>query len=250
MRNIKRLFHDYQNLVVSVSILLGIAGIVMIVLYPFGRNVYQLYQDTKTLTGEVYDLKETAALLASFDEEELNQQLSSLVGALPLDKSLPTAFSTLEGVSAHTGISIEDISLGNTGLLATAAAKLASAEEKKLGVSMQPIIFAGIGTSSQVAAFLKEISSVKRIVRINNFDASFSDDDSVRIKLSLSSFYAPLSGGGKLSALPKLMKLSTKEQDTLTQVLNMPDSLTFVQGNIPADVAAQNFPMRADPFSL
>src|SRR3989344_3668757 len=226
MRNIKRFFHEYQGLAISLSIALGSLAVIIFILYPFGTHVYGLYDETQTLGGDVRDLGATASLLGSFEEKQLQTQLVSLVAALPLDKSLPSVFTTLEAVAAHTGLSVEDISLGNTGLLATEAAKLASAEEKKLGVGIQPVVFSGVGKSSHLNAFLGEISSVKRLMRVNFFDASFSEDDTVRVKMSLSGFYAPLSGGSKAGASATVTKLSAKETDALTTIVNMPDSAT------------------------
>lgn len=248
MHKLRRFFHDFQGMAISTSVLGGAILVIFFVLYPFGTSVYGTYKEVQSLEEEVVELTSIASLLSGIDEAEAETQLGELVATLPLDKSLPSVFSTLEGVAAHNGLSIEDISLGNTGTLATEAAKLASSEEKKLGVSMQPIIFSGAGPLSAVDAFLREISSVKRFIRVNYFDASFSESDEVRIKMNLSSFYAPLSSG----KVAKLTKLSTKEENILTGVLNMPLASGFVPSGdtVPEDVAIETNPDRVDPFSL
>lgn len=250
MKKLKHLLRDYQGLSLSLLLMSACLLVLIFVIVPIGKTILDLYETNKTVQQEVSALQAKVSVLTALDEADLTDKLQSLVRAIPLDKSLPSVFSTLEGAGSANQVSIDDISLGNTGALATQSARLTSAEEKKLGVSIQPMIFSAAGPIEQVRALLSTLHTIRRTMRVNSFDISFTEEGIARVKLSLHSFFAPLVRVTKSEQVRLLSPLTQKEEALYAQVQAYPivSDAQIEDGGTP-DVA-KTFTDRADPFSF
>ena len=109
-------------------------------------------------------LKGKLALLVALNEEDIRDRLILLVSAVPQEKSVPTIFSTIEGLAQQSGVSIIDLSLTSPGTLASMSAAIrASASEKKIGASTLPFVLTASGTYDQIRGFVGKINAIRRI---------------------------------------------------------------------------------------
>ncbi len=218
--------------VVAILIIFGI--------FPGARRAYELYNKLGEERQEVADLQARVNLLASFDEAVLFEQLSTLTSAIPVDKSIPTILSTVDGVSAKTGSVFASMQLASPGSIATEAARRQTSEEAALGSFLLPFTLTVEGDYSKLRDTLDVLVTSRRLLRIKNFTLSFSKTGQGRAVVSMDTLYAPLS---KISPSGrKVTPLTQKETEFLTRVANIPLLAT------PLAIGA-TFEPRPDPFS-
>ncbi|MEK7141856.1 MAG: type 4a pilus biogenesis protein PilO [Patescibacteria group bacterium] len=222
-RYIRRFLRIYQGFVISgVILLFGTLGLVFAVI-PGVRATGDLYDSLKAVERDVGVLKGKLALLVALNEEDIRDRLILLVSAVPQEKSVPTIFSTIEGLAQQSGVSIIDLSLTSPGTLASMSAAIrASASEKKIGASTLPFVLTASGTYDQIRGFVGKINAIRRIFDVTNFDISISVTGLTQVRLSLTAFYQPLpTKVGSIQA--QVTPLSQKEEAILVKIIQYPD---------------------------
>lgn len=243
-RYIRRFLRIYQGFVISgVILLFGTLGLVFAVI-PGIRATRDLYDSLKAVERDTGALKGKLALLEALNEEDIRDRLILLVSAVPQEKSVPTVFSTIEGLSQQTGVSIIDLSLASPGTLASISATIRqSASEKKIGASALPFVLTASGTYDQIRGFVGKINAIRRIFDVTNFDISISATGVTQVRLALTAFYQPLPtkvGSVQAAVTP----LSQKEEAILAKIVQYPDvSAGFTESLTPVTGG------KRDPFA-
>lgn len=217
---IRRLIMLYQNFfwaAFGAVVALGIAGLVFV---PAVQSVIKLYKNVNLLRDETNELSKKSELLASLDEESLNQNLLTATSAIPIDKSLSTIFSTIDGVSAQTGATVFDISLDSPGALSTDSAKPV-AKQLSSAVAASVIVKGGY---DQVTKFLTTIGNVRRFLLIDDLNFSIQSFENVTLNLDLLAPY----GSVPLNTNVKFVALSAVEEATLGRLGSLPLMISAV----------------------
>ncbi len=242
MRTLRRMLRPYQGFFVPAGILTLTAIIVFFGIIPGAKRTWTLFGLANSERSEVNDLRSKVAFLDSLDEATLFDQLFILSSAIPVDKSIPAIFSTVDGVSGKTGTIFLSLQLGNPGSLATEAARRQTTEEAALGSFLLPFALTIEGSPQQLSDTFASFVSGRRLFRIKNFMITFANPTVGRAIVSMDAFYAPppkSTGGGK-----KLVPLQPKEEALLSRVASLPlFSKELVAG--PAPLGTQ----REDPFA-
>lgn len=244
MRLLRRFLRMYQGFVVSGAIILfGTVAFALAVL-PGVRATRDLYGNLQDVQKEVQALSGKLTFLKSLNEDDLRARLVTILSAVPQEKSVPTIFSTVDGLANESGVSIVDMSLTSTGSIATGAASRQSAAEKKIGASTLAFTMNATGSYDQIRAFVSEINKVRRIFDVTSFDLSIGSTGVTQVRLSLTAFYQPLPT--KVGSIQSpVIALTTKEEEVFTKVSQYPDvSQSFSEALAP-DFSGG----RRDPFA-
>lgn len=233
MRYLRRFLRIYQGFVVSGTILLFAAVALMFAVLPGIRATKELYGSLKRTEKETETLSKKLRFLEGLSEDDLRSQLVTLLSAVPQDKSVPTIFSTVEGLTNQSGVSIVDVTLTSPGSLATTAATRQSTEEKKIGVSTLPFALTVSGTYDQIRAFVGDINKVRRLFDVTSFELSIGDTGTTQVKFSLTASYRPLPTKVDSVQTP-VAALTQKEGEVLAKITQYPDvSQVFSQPLTP-----------------
>lgn len=217
MRYIRRLLRVYQGFVVSGAMLLfGVVAIVF-ALIPGIRATRELYGQLRQTEQSVLALEKKNVFLASLGEDELRENVLMLLSAVPQEKSVPTIFSTVEGLANQGGVSIVDMSLTSPGSLATGAASR---------LSKLPFSLTASGSYDQIRAFIGGVNAVRRLFDVTSFDVSIGAAGATQVRLSLAAFYQPLpTNVGNVQG--PIAVLSQKEEGVLATIMQYPDVSVF-----------------------
>lgn len=238
-----RYVRPYKTIALYLLVLVVSAAALVFGLVPIVKQAFKLYQDTQTLAIKVSALRQKVRMLQSLDEESLRNQLLALVSAVPANKSLPSLFATVEGVSAQSGVSLIDLSVTAAGPLATDAAKRLTIEEKKLGVSILPFSVGVEGQPAQLRSFMEVSANVRRFYQIRQAQINFSPEGLARGRFETSAYYTPFPASlGEVTEA--LEPLGAKEEQIIAAVSAIPQAAA-------AEVAVSTapLPLKADPFS-
>lgn len=222
-RYIRRFLRTYQGFVISgVVLIFGILAFFFAVI-PGIQATRDLYDNLKTVENDISKLQGKLQLLEALNEEDIRDQLMVLVSVVPQGKSVPTIFSTIEGLAQESGVSVIDLSLTSPGTLASMSATVRqSASEKKIGASTLPFTLSASGDYDQIRRFVGKINAVRRIFDVTSFDISISATGVTQVRISLAAFYQPLPT--KVGAIQApVTPLSEKEETILARMLQYPD---------------------------
>lgn len=240
-----KFYTQYQNVMISgVLIVLSVVGILGGVLPSIGK-IQSMFDTIGSLRDETAALSKKLSLLNSLDEGQLRDQLSSLLAAVPSDRSFPTLFETVEGVAGQTGVSMKSMEITGGASLATPSAAKASTTEKKLGARTVPFSVTIEGSMDAVEQFIAMSPQVRRLLRIKLFSITFPrDQNTITTSVTMDTFYAPLptslgSTGAKLSAV------TPQEEDLIGKISEFP-LVTNATGELPPPQIGQ---VKTDPFS-
>lgn len=246
MPNINRLLKQYQNIIISIVIIVFcIVGVVAAVV-PSVQKIQGLYDEMSSLADQSKMLHDKLSTLSALDENQLRQQLSVLVSAVPSDKSLPTVFSTVEGVAGQAGVSIAGMNIGGDTSLATASATTKqTSQERLIGTRTIPFSVTIDGSLSAVQQFITLAPGVRRLLRIRTFAITFPQGDKqLNIALDMDAFYQPMPTNiGKTNAV--LPKMTAEEQGVISKVSQLPLASSD-DVSLPPPLIGQ---MKQDPFS-
>ena len=237
----------YQNLLISGAILLFCAIGFVTAVFPSITKIQSLLADTQKLSEESKALNAKLTILTSLDEDSLRKQLDTVISAVPTDKSLPTVFSTVEGLAAQAGVSLGTVNIeGDTSLASASAANTRqTAQEKQLGTRTIPFSVTIQGTLDAIQHFIALAPQVRRLLRIRTFAITFpTDNRQVSISLDMDAFYQPSPTSlGKTGAA--VVTLTDAEQSVISEVSKLPlasgESLS-----LPAPLIGQ---MKPNPFA-
>lgn len=222
IRYFRRFLRIYQGFVVSGVILLFGAVALIFAVVPGVRATRDLYGSLKQIEKEAQALSGKRAFLESLSEDDTRERLMGLLSAVPQDKSVPTIFSTIEGLANQSGVNVVDINLTSPGSLATEAATRQSAADKKIGASSLAFSLTASGNYDQIRAFVGEINKVRRLFDVTSFDLSIAATGTTQVRLSLFAFYQPLpTKVGSVQAA--IAAFSQKEEEILGKITGYPD---------------------------
>jgi len=221
MPNITKLLRKYQGLIISL-IMIGITLVgVLVGIIPGVQKIIDIQNQSMQLSKTIQVLRNKITILESQDESVYRDEFAQLLAAVPGDKSLPTLFTTLDGLGQQSGVTLSDFSLVRLGSIATGSAEKRSAEEEKLGSNLLPFTITVNGNYDQVYTFLSQVNNVRRFFRVRNFEISFSDMSSISVHMGMDAFYAPITTSiGSIES--PLQPLSSKDVDLIKQISEMP----------------------------
>ncbi len=246
---LQRLVRDYRGIVLPLTFFLFSIGAVMYGLVPGGRKVFDGINKRQQLKSQVQQLRKKVSILASLDEETLRQQFLALAAAVPPDKAIPSVFSTVERLSAETGIQLGDVTVMSPGSLATESAQKQTVEEKKMGSNMLTFTVLLEGTPKQVHDFFDAAVRVRRSLRVRLFDFTVLSADRVTVRAAMNAFYAPLPTTLGDIATP-VESLNQQEEAIVQRVLSSPlySQGVSVQESVDGQEASTAVPSTRDPF--
>jgi Tfp pilus assembly protein PilO len=243
--HLKKIFHEYQGLIVSVGILV-ISGFGLLVgVVPLMQKAIDVNDECSTLSGDVNVLNNKISVLETVNEDSMRSDLQTLLSAVPSDKSFLTLLGTLDGLTAKSGVSMGALSLTKPGSLSTASAERLTADEQAVGSNILPFTVNISGTFDQVHAFMTLATSIRRLFRVRTFDISFVGPDSALATVDMDAFYSPLPSTIG-SAHQLLTALTSSDTDLIAKVAAM-DLLVTAATPLPPPSAGAAKP---DPFSL
>lgn len=222
-RYIRRFLRTYQGFVLSGVVLIFGIIVFFVAVIPGIQATRDLYDNLKTVEKEINVFQGKLQFLEALNEEGIRDQLMILVSAVPQEKSVPTIFSTVEGLARESGVSIIDLSLTSPGQLASMSGAIAkSASEKKIGASTLPFTLTASGNYDQIRRFVGRINSVRRMFDVTSFDISISASGVTQVRLTLTAFYQLLpTKVGSIHA--QVTSLSEKDETILARILQYPD---------------------------
>ena len=233
MRYLRRFLRIYQGFVVSGAIIIfGVTAFFLAVL-PGIKATRDLYGNLKDVQKEVQALSGKFAFLQSLSEDDLRNRLMTMLSAVPAEKSIPTIFSSADGLANKSGVSIIDMNLMGMGSLATGAAVRQSAAEKKIGAGTLAFTMNATGSYDQIRSFVSEINKVRRLFDVTSFDLTIGSTGATQVRLSLAAFYQPIPTNVGMVQSP-VIALTTKEEEVFMKVSQYPDvSQTFLEALAP-----------------
>lgn len=246
MTNVRIILKTYQNSIISGAILLFCCIGLFAGVIPSVQKVWDIYSRIQELSHESEMLSTKLSNLNMQDEPSLRQQLAALISAVPTDKSLPTVFSTVEGVAAQAGVSIVSMSLSGDTALASGSAKKQTAQEKQIGARTIPFSVTIEGPLSSIQQFITLAPKVRRLLRIRTFAISFPENDRpINIALQMDAFYesSPTNLGKAGSLLPTL---TDAEESIINTVSQLPLANT-AEIELPPPLIG---PAKTNPFAL
>ena len=249
MKEFRKFFRQYQNFIISSVIFIGIVVGVFVGLLPAFGKIVDMRSELSSLSAKNSSLQTKASLLDSLDEDTYNQYLKELSYAVPTDKSLTSMFTTIDGLSTLTGVTLSDFTLTKPGNIATESAKRQSTEEKKVGSSFLPFTLTVTGTYDQIHKFMEQAINVRRFFGIRFFDITFTRSDTISAHMGMNAYYAPLPTTLG-SPSQKIEQLDESDEKVISQVANLPLlGVEPPQNAIEANPAVITGPPRVDPFS-
>ena len=221
MMTVNKFFRTYKELTISLlMILLSVLGLIFGIV-PSVKKIIDIRNNSVALVKTIQILRTKINILESKDESTYRDQLSQLVAAVPGDKSLPTVFATLDGLSAQSGVLLTDFTLSKLGSIASESATRQSSEERQLGSNLLSFSITVSGSYDQVYTFLSLVNNVRRFFRVNNFNISYEDTSGISVHMGMDAFYSPISSAVGAVDSP-LDPLSAKEEDLITKISQMP----------------------------
>ena len=252
MQQIKKIVHAYQGLLISTIMIIVCGAGFLFGIIPLVFKTIDVNTQQQTHTAAVDVLKQKITALQSINEDEIRGNLQTLLSAIPSDKSLATLFSTLDGLSAQTGVSIEDVSLARPGSLATASATRLSAAERAIGSNILPISIHVSGTYDHIQEFLTTSIKIRRLFRVQSFDISFLQNGTpsasmLAATIVMESFYSPMpSSIGSVNQ--PVSGLTPSDIDTISKIAAM--KLLTPAASSPVSPNGASGAVKPDPFSL
>jgi len=209
----------YQNIAVSVALLIFCVVSVIFALVPAFSTIQELFTTMRTVSQESQVLQQKLNTLSALDEDTLRANLTNVLSAVPAERSFPTVFETVENVAAQTGVSVITMGISGGASLATPSAKQVSAADKKLGTRTIPFSVTVSGSISAVQEFIALIPNVRRLLRVRVFSIAFPKDDrQLTVIVDMDAFYEPLPStiGNARALLPTLTEADLNTINRLT----------------------------------
>lgn len=241
MQQIKIFFRTYQGLSVSVGILIVcVVGLVLGVV-PIGKKGFDTAKDVRSLVTKVNVLQNKIFVLQSIDENEMRNDVQTLLSALPPDKSIGTLFDTIDGLTTKTGVSVDSFTIIKPESVGTASAS-----------QLTPVPFTVhfSGTLPQVKAFLAAAISVRRLLHVRSFDVtsppSTGSAGLVSVTVAMDAFYSPIPKAIGSVTQP-ITGLTNADSDLIAKISSMQLIQSASVVGLPSASASAS---KVDPFSL
>ena len=248
MARFETLVRTYKNAFISVALIIFCVMAAFFAIIPAARKTIEAFGELKRMNEQTSILQKKLDTLQSLSEDTLRHDLSTVLSAVPFDRSFATLFETVEGIANRTGVSITDMSISGSATLATPSASKLSATDKKLGTRTIPFSVAVTGPLPSIEQFITLVPGVRRLLRIRVFSITFPKSERpVSIMIDLDGFYEPLPTniGAVKATLPTLSEADT---NVIARLVEMPLIAERVEGG-------QSFPppligkVKEDPFA-
>lgn len=245
MYNIKKYLRIYGGIILPTILLIICIFALTMGVIPAVRTTYGMYIQLGPLSREVKDIKSRLDTIQSLSLTTLNEQMSTLLGAIPQTKSLPTVLTSIESVAKDSGVVLSEININNPGTISSGSADKIDPSNSNIITTNTSVM----GPVDKVKEFLDKIISVRRIMRVSGLQISLEKSSvatisgSITAMLSIDSFYALLPKTiGKVS--DPIVALSPNEISILNKISQYPlVGVSEIQSS--PDVVE-----REDPFSL
>ena len=245
---IDKFLRTYQEFFISGALIVVVIMGTIFGIVPMIQKILAIREDSVALSDSVQQLQSKETILENINDQTYRTELAALVSAVPTDKSLPTLFSTIDAVSASTGVTVAELSLDRPGTLASGSADKQTAEEKKIGSSLIPFSITVNCDYLQIHDFLAAVVNIRRFFRVRNFNISFRDPSNISVHVGMDAFYAPLGSIATTIESP-LEPFSPDETHIIKTIEDMPQPSALSSTGV-SQPTAQSESTRSDPFSL
>lgn len=232
----------------SILMALFSVGLVVYALIPGIRSIQEIIISTDNVNKENRLLKKKVNTFAQFDEETLTQHVSTLLSAVPSDKSISSILTTIENVASSNRVMVSDLTVVNPGSISSDSAST-KINNTKLGSNTIKISTSITGLKDDIFSFITNIRKVRRLIRIATMTQTFTSVDassSAKLKLELEAFYAPLPITlGKIES--EISPLSANEEQIITKISEYPLQFDNTQPIQQGQIETGN---KIDPFSF
>ncbi|MBI5613526.1 type 4a pilus biogenesis protein PilO [Candidatus Gottesmanbacteria bacterium] len=243
MKDLQKLFIQYQKAVISVGILLFSVIALFVGVIPSFKTTIALFHENKTLQDEVSALALKTDSLHSMSEEDLRSKLTLATSAVPSDKQIPSLFDAIEILVSRSKVSLEDLSLDSNQAISSDSAKRQVKEDKTIGAPLIGFTVMLKGGYADLRSFLSEIVSVRRFFRVRFFDLTFQNESSGQMRVGADAFYFPLP-----TTIPgvaaKLQLLSGDDEDLLKKISVYP----WLAETVSAPLTPTVYEPKVNPF--
>jgi Tfp pilus assembly protein PilO len=248
MQQIKKLFRDYQGIVISICIILLCAAGFLFGIIPLIENTFNLIIQEKTHAAHVAALNQKIAVLQSVDENSLRANLQTLLSAVPSNESISSVFSTLDGLSTLTGVTLDTISMSQSTSLAT---PLTSSKTSIGSSTTIPVTINLSGSLDQIQSFLTMSVGVRRLFRVLSFSIASPQNKNASASaalltaiVQLDGFYSPIPTSiGSVDQ--SISGLTASDTSTIAKIAAM-QLMTAPATNLPPPSSGVG---KIDPFS-
>ena len=225
MTSFRLLRHTYQNITLSIGVIIFcLFGYFGGVIPVFGK-IQGIFQQKQALLEEREILTNKLTILDRLNEDSLRADLTTILTAVPTDKSVPSLFRAVEGVANATGVSVSTITVAGVGNVATGSAQPGqTAVEKQIGAHVTPFVVNILGSFDNVQDFITMAPQVRRLMRIRTFALQFPKDDTpLNVSLDMDVFYEPLPTSLGAVSQP-IFDLTPQEKQALLTISDYPNA--------------------------
>jgi len=232
------------------SILMAVISIILVIyaLIPGIKYIQKTWTEIETLTKENGVLKKKINTLSQFDEETLSAYMTTLLSAVPSDKSIASILMTIDSVAMKNNVALADLKVMNPGSISSDSASM-KISNTKLGSNTIRIATSIKGTPENVFSFVSNIRKVRRLIRIATLSQTFQSSEaspSATTSLELEAFFAPLPKTlGKIES--EIQPLSANEEQMITTMSEYPLEFESMGQGGQGQVESGN---KIDPFSF
>ncbi|MCL4359671.1 type 4a pilus biogenesis protein PilO [Patescibacteria group bacterium] len=217
MYKVRALYRKYRSAVLSTAILLLAFTVFFAGIVPGARAIITVLSDAGTASSQVAALSTKYQFLRGLDEATLRRNLNLLLTALPGDKSVPSILSTIDGVAAESGISVQGFEIASVGPTASGSAARQTVEERKIGSYLIPYSLVFLATPEETRKFFSAVTAVRRLSRVKNFTLTVRDPETYYIHTELETFYQPLAA--VIGSINAPLSPLTEQESTFLETL-------------------------------
>lgn len=163
-------------------------------------------------------LEAKAEALQNYDEADLSRKVGNIFSSIPAEKDFANVLGLLQGLTTQSGFNIISLSFGQIG---------GSSVKQSYGVKVELL-----GPKTSLGAFIDNIESSTRLMRISSMDITSGKADFVNVALGIEALFStvPAKLGTVDSPLPEISdkdeQLLTKLARTTTRVAPTPYQLS------------------------
>lgn len=247
MQKIRRVIKLYRFEIFQAAAIVITVILLLTVIFPQLQRQWYRFTLMQETQKDIQNLKEKQALLASFDQSELENTYKGMMSVLPKDKALGTMMSGIDKLATDYGMTLVSFSFDSVGSIGTQSATKKTAKKETTVYSTVPITVTVEGTLTNIKNFLDSANRTRPLYLIKNFDLTFSPKDATfRSKILLDGMYLPLPKTlGSVSS--SLTPFSDREVSIITKVTGFSEITRIENQNVNPFI--QTSPVKADPFA-
>jgi hypothetical protein len=121
---IHKFLRVYKGLIISGLIVAVVVAGIFLGIVPAVKKIMDFQENIAVLRKQIDVLRAKANVLDAIDEVTYKKYFADLVLAVPSEKSLTSAFTTIDGLGVQTGVTLTGFTLTNPGSLASGSARL------------------------------------------------------------------------------------------------------------------------------